>query len=56
MDDEKVQAILNWPTLCTTTQVRSIHGLVSFYIWFIQNFSLITAPLTTLMGDDGPFN
>ena len=31
MDLEKVKAILEWPTPRSSTEVRSFHGLVSFY-------------------------
>ena len=44
MDPEKVKSILEWPTPRSATEVRSFHGLVSFYKKFIKNFSGIYAP------------
>lgn len=31
MDEDKVQAILDWPSLKNITDVLSFHGLASFY-------------------------
>ena len=46
---EKVKAILEWPTPRSATEVRSFHGLASFYKKFIRGFSNICGPLTKIM-------
>ncbi|KAI5681508.1 hypothetical protein M9H77_02736 [Catharanthus roseus] len=46
VDLDKVKVIEDWPTPKSATEVRSFHGLVSFYWSFIKDFSSITSPLT----------
>ena len=51
----KVQAILNWPTPKTVTDVRSYLGLCNFYRRFIRWFSELAAPMMDLTKKNKPF-
>ena len=55
MNDDKVKAILEWPTPKTVRGVRSFLGLVNFYRRFIKNYAQVARPLNDLTKKDQTF-
>ena len=56
MDPTKVEAIKNWETPKTPTEIRQFLGLAGYYRRFIENFSKIAQPLTLLTQKDKKFD
>ncbi|MDV3199485.1 MAG: reverse transcriptase domain-containing protein, partial [Sweet potato little leaf phytoplasma] len=52
VDPSKIQAIKNWEIPKTPTEVRQFLGLAGYYRRFIEGFSKIATPLTTLTHKD----
>ncbi|KAL4559834.1 hypothetical protein LXL04_031980 [Taraxacum kok-saghyz] len=56
VDPAKVEAVKNWKTPRTPTEIRSFLGLAGYYRRFIPNFSKIALPLTSLTCKSTPFD
>ena len=55
MNDDKVKAILEWPTPKTVHSVRSFLGLANFYRRFIKDYAQVARPLNNLIKKDQAF-
>jgi hypothetical protein len=47
VEPEKVKAIMEWPVLKNSHEVRRFMGLVGYYQRFVEGFSIIVKPITT---------
>ena len=52
MDLEKIKAIVEWPSPKSIFEIRSFHGLTSFYSKFIRNVSKINASIIDTINKD----
>ncbi len=52
MQQDKVGAVMDWPTPSTKVELQAFLGLANYYRRFIHNFSAIVAPLTNATRGD----
>jgi hypothetical protein len=55
VDPAKVEDVLKWERSRTVKEIRSFLGLAGYYRRFIEGFSKIVKPLTTLLEKDREF-
>jgi hypothetical protein len=55
VDPEKVTAVANWKRSVSVIEIRSFLGFAGYYRRFIEGFSKIARPMTTLLQKDKKF-
>ena len=53
MEDEKIKAVKQWPEPKSVKDIQVFLGFANFYWQFIQGFSCIAAPLTSMLKTTG---
>jgi hypothetical protein len=48
VDPEKIRSIMEWPIPKDVVEIRSFMGITSYYHRFIEGFSKIAYPITSL--------
>ena len=53
MEDERIEAVKQWPEPQSVRDIQVFLGFANFYRRFIQGFSRIAAPLTSMLKASG---
>ena len=56
MEDKRIEAVKNWPEPTSVKDIQVFIGFANFYWRFIQGFSRITVPLTSILKTTGSSN
>ena len=49
MEDERIEAVKNWPEPKSVRNIQVFIGFANFHQWFIQGFNKIAAPLISML-------
>jgi len=49
LDDNKIQAVKQWPIPSSIRQIWALLGLARYYLKFIRHFAVVAVPLTDLL-------
>ena len=49
MEDERIEAVRNWPEPKLVRDIQVFLGFANFYQYFIQGFSKIAGPLSSIL-------
>ena len=55
VDPGKIEAVSRWAASTSVSEIQSFLGLADYYQRFVEGFSTLAAPLTTLMKKDWEF-
>ena len=55
-DPKKIEVVKEYPCPSSVKEVRAFLGLANYYRKFVQNYSTIASPLTSLLAKDKPFS
>ena len=48
VDPEKIRTIMEWPVPKDVADIQSFMGLTGYYRWFVERFSRVAYPITSL--------
>ncbi len=49
MEEEQIKVVCDWPESQSVRDIQVFLGIINFYRWFIQGFSRLATPLTSML-------